>query len=152
MVLKHNSISLCISVRVRFVCFCKSSMSLFNLIITTTASSNWTDGYKFTTSKEVCTSLGHIFHSFASSTIVDEFKTLCLFLFQVDCIILTKYFEVRIELWIFVQHYVKFCLQKITRTSCELLIHQKTLNTIKVKVIWKKSFNNWKMKTRNIHR
>ena len=71
-------------------------MSLFKIsIITATASSIGTDGYKFATSKEVCISLGDIFHSFASSTDVDEIKTLCLFLFKLGCIILTKYFEGR---------------------------------------------------------
>ena len=70
-------------------------MSLFNIsIITATDSSIGTDGYKFTTSKEVRISLGDIFYSFASSKNVNEFKTLCLFLFKVGCIILTKYFEV----------------------------------------------------------
>ena len=70
-------------------------MSLFNIsIITTTASSIGTDGYKFTTSKEVYISLGDIFHSFASSTNEYEFKTLCFILFKVGCIFLTKYFEV----------------------------------------------------------
>ena len=58
------------------------------------ASSIGTDGYKFTTSKEVCISLGDIFHSFACSTNEDEFKTLCLFLFKLGCIILTKYIKV----------------------------------------------------------
>ena len=68
-------------------------MSLFNIsIITATASSIGTDGYKFTTSKEVCISLGDVFHPVASSTNEDEFKT--LFLFKVGYIILTKYFEV----------------------------------------------------------
>ena len=63
-----------------FVRFCKSSMSLFNIsIITATAS---------------CISLEDIFHSFASSTNEYEFKTLCLFLFKVSWIILTKCFEV----------------------------------------------------------
>ena len=58
-----------ISVRVSFVRFRKSSMSLFYIsIITATASSIGTDGCKFTTSKEVCISLGDIFHFFASST------------------------------------------------------------------------------------
>ena len=51
-------------------------------------------GIFFTTSKEVCISLGDIFHSFASSTNEYEFKTVYLFLFTVSCIILTKYFEV----------------------------------------------------------
>ena len=70
-------------------------MSLFNIsIITATASLIGTDGYKFTTSKEVCISLEDIFHSFASSTNEDEFKTICLLLFKVGCIILTKYFKV----------------------------------------------------------
>ena len=77
---------------VSFVHFRKSSMSLFNIsIITATALSIETDGYKFTTSKEVCISLGDIFHSFASFTNEYEFKTLRLF--KVGCIILTKYFE-----------------------------------------------------------
>ena len=68
---------------------------IFNiLIITATASSIRTDGYKFTTWKEVCTSLGDMFHSFASSTNEDESKTQCLFLFEGGSIILTKYFEV----------------------------------------------------------
>ena len=53
-------------VRVSFVRFCKSLMSFFKIsIITATASSIGTDGYKFTTSKEVCISLGDIFLSFA---------------------------------------------------------------------------------------
>ena len=70
-------------------------MSLSNIsIITATASSIGTDGYKFTTSKEVSISLGDLFHAFASSKTEDEFKTLCLFLFKVGCIVLTKYFEV----------------------------------------------------------
>ena len=70
-------------------------MSLFNIsIITATASSIGTDGYKFTTSKEVYISLGDIFHSLVSSTNADEFKTLCLFLFKIGCITLTKYFKV----------------------------------------------------------
>ena len=59
--------------------------------------------------------------------------------------------KVRIELWIFVQHPVKFCLRKIMRTLCELLIHQKMLNTKRLNVILKKSFINWKMKNRSIH-
>ena len=68
-----------------FVHFRKSLMSLFDIsIITATATSIGTNGYKFTTSKEVCISLRDIFHSFAPSTNEDEFKTLCLFLFKVD--------------------------------------------------------------------
>ena len=59
-----------------FARFPKSSMSLFNTsIITETASSIGTDGYKFTISKEIWISLGDIFHSFASSSKEDEFKT-----------------------------------------------------------------------------
>ena len=78
-----------------FVRFRKSSILLFNISITiASASSIGTDGYKFTTSKEVCILLADIFHCFASSTNEDEFKTLCLFLFKIGCIILTKYFEV----------------------------------------------------------
>ena len=70
-----------ISVRVSFVRFRKSSMSLFNIsIITATASSIGTDGYKFTASKEICISLGDLFHSFASSKNEDEFKTLFVFI------------------------------------------------------------------------
>ena len=70
-------------------------MPLFNIsIITATDSSIETDGYNFTISKEVCISLGDILHSFATSANVDEFKILCLFLFKVGCVILTKYFEV----------------------------------------------------------
>ena len=88
LILKHNSISLCISVKVSFVRFCKSSMPLFNIsIITATAWLIGTHGYKFTISKKVCISLGDIFHSFGSSTNVDEFKTLCLILFKVGCVI-----------------------------------------------------------------
>ena len=95
LVLKHNSISLCISIKLSFICFRKSSMSLFNIsIITATALSIGTDRYTFSTSKEVYISLQAISHSFASSTNEDEFKTLCLFLFKVGCIILTKYFKV----------------------------------------------------------
>ena len=41
--------------------------------------------------------------------------------------------KVRIELWIFVQHPVKFCLRKILRTLCGLLIHQKTKRHLKEK-------------------
>ena len=41
---------------------------------------------------------------------------------------------------------------KITRILCELMTHQKMLSTKKNNVIWKKNINNWKMKTRNIHR
>ena len=80
-----------------YICKCefRSSMSLFNIsIIIATASSVGTDGYFFTTSKEVCISLGDIFHSFPSSTNEYEFKTVYLFLFKVGYIILTKYFEV----------------------------------------------------------
>ena len=70
-------------------------MSLFNTsIITATALSIGTDECTFTTSNEVSISLEDIFHSFTSSTIEDQFNTLCLFLFKVGCIILTKYFEV----------------------------------------------------------
>ena len=95
MVLKHNSVSLSISVRECFVRFCKSSILLFNIsIVTVTASSIGTDEYKFTTSKEVYILLADIFHCFACSTNEDEFKTMCLFLFKAGCIILTKYFEV----------------------------------------------------------
>ena len=49
--------------------------------ITATASSIGTEGYKFTTSKEVCISMEDIFHYFASSTNEDEFKNLCLLLY-----------------------------------------------------------------------
>ena len=78
-----------------FLRFRKSSMSLFNIsIIIATTLSIGAAGYKFTKSKEVCILLEDRFHSFASSTKEDEFKTLCLFLFKVGCIILTKYFEV----------------------------------------------------------
>ena len=58
--------------------------------------------------------------------------------------------KVRIELQIFVIYSVKLCLQKIKRTLCELLIHQKTVNTKRLNVIWKKSFSNWKMKRSQI--
>ena len=55
-------------------------MSLFNIsIIAATASSIETSGYKFTTSKEVCISLGEKSHSFVSSTNEDEFKTVCFY-------------------------------------------------------------------------
>ena len=77
-------------------CSFSSSVLLFNIsIITATASSTVTDGYNFTTSKEIYIFhiLGDIFHSFASSTNEDEFITLCLFLFKVGCIAFTKYFE-----------------------------------------------------------
>ena len=78
-----------------FLRFRKSSMSLFNIsIIIATTSSIGTEGYKFTTSKEVCILLEDISHSFASSTNENGFKTLCLFLFKIGCIVLTKCFEV----------------------------------------------------------
>ena len=70
-------------------------MSLFNMsIITAAVISIVTDGYKFDTLKEVCILLGDIFHSFVSSINEEELKPLCLFLFKVECIILTMYFEV----------------------------------------------------------
>lgn len=56
-------------------------MSLFNIsIIAATASSIETSGYKFTTSKEVCISLGDTFHSFVSSSNENEFKTTIVFI------------------------------------------------------------------------
>ena len=55
-------------------------MSLFNIsIIAATALSIETSGYKFTTSKEVCISLGEKSHSFVSSTNEVEFKTVCFY-------------------------------------------------------------------------
>ena len=61
-------------------------MSLFDISII--------NARALSTSKEVCISLGDIFHSFAPSTNEDEFKMLCLLLLMVGCIILIKYFEV----------------------------------------------------------
>ena len=56
-------------------------MSLFNIsTITAAAPMIETDGYKFTTSKEVFISLGDIFHSLASSTNKDELKALFVFI------------------------------------------------------------------------
>ena len=68
--------------------FRKSSMTLFNIsVITSATSSIATDGYKFITSKEVLISLGDIFHCFASSANEDEFIILCLILFKVGYIV-----------------------------------------------------------------
>ena len=52
--------------------------------------------------------------------------------------------EVRIELRIFAQHSLKFCLYKIMTPLCELLIHQEILNTKTVNVIWRKNFQQLK--------
>ena len=54
LVLKHNSISLCIPLSVNFARFRKSSIALFKIsIITATALSIGNDKHKFTKSKEV---------------------------------------------------------------------------------------------------
>ena len=69
-------------------------MSLFNSSITTaTASSIRTDRFKFITSKKF------VFHwqIYSIPSLFPKMKMnlkLCLFLFKVGCIILTKYFEV----------------------------------------------------------
>lgn len=46
--------------------------------------------------------------------------------------------KIRIELRVFVRHFIKFCLQRIVATLCEFLIHHKIMDTKTVNVIWKK--------------
>ena len=43
--------------------------------------------------------------------------------------------KTRIELRVFVRHFIKFCLQRIVATLCEFLIHHKIMDTKTVNVI-----------------
>ena len=62
--------------------------------MTSIALSRGTDGYKLTTAYDIWTSVGDIFHAFASLTNLTEFSILCWLLFSVGWIILTRYLEI----------------------------------------------------------